>query len=111
MKGYLHVFSVIILVVLCACGSKPGEQNEEAAATAQAVAEPRYAYGIKLDDYYVDTCQVQSGETLSGILNRHGLTAEQRRTVQPFLNKHPELVAIREGGRTVGSGAVTEIDE
>ena len=99
MKGYLHVFSVIILVVLCSCGSKPGEQNEEAAATAQAVAQPRYAFGIDLDAYHVDTCQVQSGETLSGILNRHGLTAEQRRTAQPFLNKHPELVAIREGGQ------------
>ena len=95
MKGYLHVFSVIILVVLCSCGSKPAEQcaNEESAA--KAVAQPRYAFGIDLDAYHVDTCQVQSGETLSGILNRHGLTAEQRRTVQPFLNKHPELVAIR----------------
>jgi len=99
MKGYLRVFIGIVLVALCSCGSKPGGQNEGEEATAEAVAQPRYAYGIAIDSFRVDTCRVQAGETLSGILNRHGLTAEQRRVLQPFVNKHPELVAIREGGQ------------
>lgn len=97
MKGYLRVFIGIVFVALCSCGSKPGEQSAGEEAAAVAVAEPRYAYGIAIDSFRVDTCQVQAGETLSGILNRHGLTAGQRRALQPFLNKHPELVAIREG--------------
>lgn len=88
---------ILIAGLFASCGSKPAEQCPDAEATA-AVA-PRYAFGLALDDYKVDTCVVKAGETLSGILNRHGLTSGQWRAIQPFLKQHPELAAIREGGR------------
>ncbi len=80
------------------CGTKPVEQCAEAEEAAEAKL-PNYAYGIALDDYCVDTCRVKAGETLSGILNRHGLTSRQWSAMQPFLKKHPELASIREGGQ------------
>ena len=61
--------------------------------------EPRYMYGIAVDDYRVDTCKVQAGETFSGILNRHGLTQKQWRDMQPLLKRNPELASICEGGQ------------
>ena len=83
---------------MTACATKPAEQCAED-ETVVELAQPRYAYGIALDDYRIDTCRVLAGETLSGILNRHGLTNKQWRDMQPFLKQHPELASIREGGR------------
>lgn len=98
----VRVKSFKILVILLAgwlvsCGPRPAEQCPEEEQAAEA-PQPCYAYGIALDDYHVDTCRVLAGETLSGILNRHGLTSKQWRDMQPFLKKHPELASIREGG-------------
>lgn len=92
------LFYILALLTFSACATKPAEQCTEAAESVEAPA-PRYAYGIALDDYRIDTCRVLAGETLSGILNRHGLTSKQWRDMQPFLKQHPELTAIREGGR------------
>lgn len=89
---------ILIAGLFASCGSKPAEQcpgEEEAVATT----EPRYAFGLLMDDYCIDTCSVRAGETLSGILNRHGLSQSQWRAMQPFLKQHPELTSIREGGR------------
>lgn len=82
---------------MAACGSKPAACKSEDEAVVEA-AQPRYAYGITMDDYRIDTCRVLAGETLSGILNRHGLTAKQWRDMQPLLKQHPKLASIREGG-------------
>ena len=90
---------IIFIFALCACATKPAEQSSEATPSVEAAPQPRYAYGIALDDYRIDTCRVLAGETLSGILNRHGLTGKQWRDMQPFLKQHPELASIREGGR------------
>lgn len=72
------------------------EPEEEAVVDIQ---QPRYVYGILADDYRIDTCRVHAGETLSGILSRHGMCASQWRAMQPLLQQHPELSAIREGGQ------------
>lgn len=90
---------IILISVLCACGSKPAEQCAETEQVEEEAATPRTAYGIVLDEYRIDTCRVQAGETLSGILNRHGLTSRQWSAMQPMLKKHPELTSIREGGQ------------
>lgn len=85
---------------MVACGGRQqGESGSQSRSLFAPKPEPRYVYGIKIDDYRVDTCRVQAGETLSGILHRHGLTNKQWRDIQPFLKKNPELSAIREGGR------------
>ena len=89
---------VLIAGLFASCGNKPAEQCTETEQAAET-PEPRYAYGIAIDDYQIDTCRVLAGETLSGILHRHGLSSEQWRAMQPFLKQHPELSAIREGGR------------
>lgn len=83
---------------MAACGSKPAACESEDEAVVEA-AQPHYTYGIAVDNYRIDTCRVLAGETLSGILNRHGLTAKQWRDMQPLLKQHPELASIREGGR------------
>lgn len=85
---------------MVACGGRQqGESGSQSRSLFAPKPEPRYVYGIKINDYRVDTCRVQAGETLSGILHRHGLTNKQWRDIQPFLKKNPELSAIREGGR------------
>ena len=85
---------------MVACGGRQqGESGSQSRSLFAPKPESRYVYGIKIDDYRVDTCRVQAGETLSGILHRHGLTNKQWRDIQPFLKKNPELSAIREGGR------------
>lgn len=98
----VYKFIVLFLWALCmvACGGRQqGESGSQSRSLFAPKPEPRYVYGIKIDDYRVDTCRVQAGETLSGILHRHGLTNKQWRDIQPFLKKNPELSAIREGGR------------
>ncbi len=85
--------------LLFACGRKPAEQASEATEVAAEVHEPQYIYGILADNYRIDTCHVQAGETLSGILHRHGLSAAQWSAMQSFLNQHRELTSIREGGQ------------
>lgn len=98
----VYKFIVLFLWALCmvACGGRQqGESGSQSRSLFAPKPEPRYVYGIKIDDYRVDTCRVQAGETLSGILHRHGLTNKQWRDIQPFLKKNPELSAIREGGQ------------
>ena len=95
-------FIVLCVGLLCmvSCGRRSasceGEAEEQAAVEN---VEPRYVYGIAADDYTIDTCRVHAGETLSGILGRHGLSSKQWSAMQPLLKQHPELTAIREGGR------------
>ena len=95
-------FIVVCVGLLCmvSCGRRSasfeGEAEEQAAVEN---VEPRYVYGIAADDYTIDTCRVHAGETLSGILGRHGLSSKQWNAMQPLLKQHPELTAIREGGR------------
>lgn len=86
----------VLFLCLAGCGHKAAQNGEE--TTIVAAPQPRQVYGITIDDYQVDSCTVQAGETLSGILGRHGLTAAQRSTIQPLLKRHPELTNIREGG-------------
>jgi len=100
----LKVYKFIVLFVwaLCmvACGGRQqGESGSQSRSLFAPKPEPRYVYGINIDDYRIDTCRVQAGETLSGILHRHGLSNKQWRDIQPFLKKNPELSSIREGGR------------
>ncbi|MBQ7531626.1 MAG: peptidoglycan DD-metalloendopeptidase family protein [Paludibacteraceae bacterium] len=92
------ILYIVVLLTFSACATKPAQHCAEEEPVAE-VFQPRVAYGIALDDYRIDTCRVLTGETLSGILNRHGLTAKQWRDMQPFLKQHPEMASIREGGR------------
>ena len=101
MKGEKCILiGLLLLLGLASCTSKPAmartEPEEEAVVDIQ---QPRYVYGILADDYRIDTCRVHAGETLSGILSRHGMCASQWRAMQPLLQQHPELSAIREGGQ------------
>ena len=91
----------VLLLCLSSCGGKPVSSEQESAdCTPQATTcEPRYIFGIAAEDYQIDTCRVHAGETLSGILNRHGLSSVQWRAMQPLLKQHQELTAIREGGQ------------
>ena len=95
---FIVFFACALCMVTCG-GRQQGESGSQSRSLFAPKPEPRYVYGIKIDDYRVDTCRVQAGETLSGILHRHGLTNKQWRDIQPFLKKNPELSAIREGGR------------
>lgn len=84
---------------MVSCGGKQQQGEKQSCGEFVPEPEPRYVYGIKIDDYNVDSCRVQAGETLSGILHRHGLSQKQWRDIQPFLKKNPEIASIREGGR------------
>lgn len=99
MKSERLIVLVLAVGLLTACAGKPAEQGCEAEEAVEETAAPRMAYGLVLDAYRIDTCRVQAGETLSGILGRHGLTRAQWVAMQPLLKEHRELTAIREGGQ------------
>lgn len=98
MRVIKFIGFVVLALCMVSCSSKQqGESDNQSSCSVASESEPRYMYGIAVDDYYIDTCKVRSGETLSGILSRHGLTHAQWVAMQPFLKQHPELAAIREG--------------
>jgi len=100
LRVFKFIVCSVLLLFMISCGIKSAVgEGECETQTVVSKPEPRYVYGIAVDDYHIDTCRVQSGETLSGILNRHGLTQKQWRDMQPLLKRSPELASIREGGQ------------
>lgn len=102
LKVFKIIFYFAFALCMVSCGGRQQSEGEGKSLSQVLCApepEPRYMYGIAVDDYHIDTCRVQSGETLSGILNRHGLTQKQWRDMQPLLKRNPELASICEGGQ------------
>ena len=64
---------VLIALGMIACAKTQDSQNE------QQAPEPvvRYEWGLPIDSFRIDTCEVKNGETLGGIMNKLGATRQQ----------------------------------
>lgn len=80
-----------LLVLLAAC--KPKEQKPE----DQHVHEPTLLYGIVVDSLEVNQQEVQKGDNLSLILNRHGLSGQAVQQVVDASKGIFDVRAIRAG--------------
>ena len=56
-----------------------------------------YEYGLPVDSFRVDTCIVHEGETLGGILNRLGASAQQVNRVSVLPKEQLDVRTIRAG--------------
>ena len=88
MKQYIYILGV--LVALLASCTKHSEQHSE---------EPvvRYEYGLPVDSFRIDTCVVNSGETLGGMLNKLGATRKQINSVTLMSRDEFDVRTIRPG--------------
>ena len=67
---------IAMLSMACGGGSSDNETND-IDADSVAVVEPEYLYGIDITSYNVENGSINSGETVGGILGRHGVSARK----------------------------------
>ena len=76
----LWIYSAALLAMLsmaCGGGSSDNETDDINAQDSVAVVEPEYLYGIDITSYNVENGSIASGETVGGILGRHGISARK----------------------------------
>ena len=77
----LSIYSAALVAMLSmACGGGSSENETEEIyeeVDSIEVVEPEFLYGIDITPYKVDTDSIRSGETVGGILNRHGISANK----------------------------------
>lgn len=92
----LSIYSAAVMAMLSmACGGGTSDndaQNENQIDTVE-IAEPEYLYGIDITPYNVNVDTINSGETVGGILDRHGISA---RKVDMLSKKAEEVFPLRQ---------------
>ena len=76
----LWIYSAALMAMLsmaCGGGSSDNETNDIDAQDSVALVEPEYLYGIDITSYNVENGSIASGETVGGILGRHGISARK----------------------------------
>ena len=93
----LYAYSAALLAMLStACGGGSSENENQDIDPIQdtvAVVEPEYLFGIDTTPYNVETEVIRSGETLGGILNRHGISASN---VDRLSTKAEDIFPLRQ---------------
>ncbi len=75
MKFIAHITALVMLVLATACGVF-SDDNETTTELSEATeAEPTLLYGIDIEGYTIAKDTVRMGETVGGILSRHGVSA------------------------------------
>ena len=90
---------IYILFVACFYSCSRANQSSEAESdnTQQETGcTQHYEYGIRIDSLRIDTCVVEAGETLGGILNRAGISTNQWTRVLALTRTDHELTRVRE---------------
>ena len=90
MKKYIYILSALV-AILASCNKT--SHNE------QQAQEPvvRYEWGLPIDSFRIDTCVVQNGETLGGMLNRLGATRKQITGITLLPRSEFDVRSIRPG--------------
>ena len=76
----LSIYSAALMAMLsmaCGGGSSDNENNDIEAVDSVEIVEPEYLFGIDITPYEVKTDTIHQGETLGGILGRHGISASK----------------------------------
>lgn len=90
MKKSIILLIGALCLVLTGCGKQTYQEEEEAAPV-------RYEYGIAVDSFRIDTGYVQAGETLGGILTRHGATGKQLAGLNTLPRSEFDVRSVRAG--------------
>ena len=89
-----------LLALMTACGRKGAASGDAETANGQTacVQKPvRYEFGLPIDSFRIDTCVVQDGETLGGILSRLGASSKQVGKVGLLSRDQLDVRQIRSG--------------
>lgn len=88
---YLHGLLLLVLAItVSSCHSHTsGTTSEETPTTV------RYAFGLPIDSFRVDTGKVRNGETLGGIFNRIGATPKQIADISQLPRSEFDVRSIR----------------
>lgn len=97
MKNVYQLLLWLIVLFVSACGNRheaPGTTWETIPAdTLEEVIPCAMMYGICTDDYSVEQTQIRSGETLSVILARYGLSAND---IQKLVQQAAGVLDVRQ---------------
>ena len=74
MSIFKHLSTLLLLLLVVGCGGNSAETKSENVILDE-VAEPTYLYGIDIEGYDIVSDTVRRGETVGGILSRHGISA------------------------------------
>lgn len=91
-NGWTCIILAILAIGMTACGTK--STSEETAAEDIVV---RYEWGLPIDSFRIDTCQVKEGETLGGILQRMGANKQMQAQVTCLSKDVFDYRSIRSG--------------
>lgn len=80
----------MIGLVSCAKTSNTDEQQAEVPAV-------RYEWGLPVDSFRIDTCEVRSGETMGGIMKHLGATGQQITSITLMPRTEFDVRSIRPG--------------
>ena len=86
---YTLLFGLALLLTGCRGGKSAAEEEKPI----------RLVYGIEADRYRLETGEIQSGETVGGILGRHGITARTIDRLDRAARQQFPLRNIRPGRR------------
>ena len=92
LKKYIYILGVLAMV-FASC-AKTQESQEEQQAQAPVV---RYEWGLPVDSFRIDTCEVKNGETLGGIMNKLGATRQQITGITLMPRSEFDVRTIRPG--------------
>ncbi len=88
---YLH--GLLLLVMAISVSSCHGHKSDT--TSEESPAAVRYAFGLPIDSFRVDTGSVRSGETLGGIFNRIGATPKQIANISQLPRSEFDVRSIR----------------
>ena len=91
MKTSKIFILLVVALGLIAC-AKTNSTEQQAAAPVV-----RYEWGVPIDSFRIDTCVVNNGETLGGILNRLGATRKQITGITLMPRSEFDVRTIRPG--------------
>lgn len=92
MKKY---FLPLLLLAMVSCNKSGGDSSVFYNEDSQPAV--RYEFGLPIDSFRVDTSSIRSGETLGGILNRHGANAKQIAQITTLDRSVFDVRSIRPG--------------
>lgn len=95
MSKKIYLIAIVAILLGFATCTTPNKNNE------QQAKEPvvRYEYGLPVDSFRIDTCQVEEGETLGGMLNQLGATRKQINSITQLPKSEFDVRTIRPGKR------------
>lgn len=95
MSKKIYLIAIVAILLGFATCTTPNKNNE------QQAKEPvvRYEYGLPVDSFRIDTCQVKERETLGGMLNQLGATRKQINSITQLPKSEFDVRTIRPGKR------------